>query len=155
MIDQNSQDIFFMQRALELACDAAKLDEVPVGAILVVNNEIMGQGFNCPISTCDPSAHAEIVALRDGAKKIGNYRLIDTVLYVTLEPCMMCVGAIIHARVKRVVFGASDPKTGAIVSIFCAQEAAKPNHKFEFTGGVMASECSKLLADFFVGKRLK
>jgi tRNA(adenine34) deaminase len=147
MLDINSQDIFFMQRALELAEKAKNANEVPVGAIVVTNNEIIGEGFNCPISSCDPTAHAEIIALRQAAQKLNNYRLPGVILYVTLEPCAMCVGAMLHARIKRLVFGASDPKTGAVVN------EKKPNHKIERQNNILAAECGKILSDFFKARR--
>src|SRR3990167_11165131 len=106
----------WMQRALTLAKQAEKIGEVPVGAVLVFNDEIIGEGYNQPISQCDPTAHAEMIALRQGAKTLGNYRLLGTTLYVTLEPCVMCAGAMVHARISRLVFGAKDPKVGAIIS---------------------------------------
>jgi tRNA(adenine34) deaminase len=154
-----SKDVFsdadakWMQYAIQLAEKAAINNEVPVGAVLVFNNKIIGEGGNCPITTCDPSAHAEMIALRAGAKKINNYRLLDSTLYVTLEPCLMCVGAIIHARVKRVVFGAFDLKTGAVVSAFQMHEDQKLNHRVSYQGGLHAEQCGKLLSDFFKAKR--
>lgn len=146
------QDIHWMRHAIHLAQAAACQQEVPVGAILVRNNEIIGQGSNCPISSCDPTAHAEIIALRQGAQSLQNYRLIDTTLYVTLEPCVMCLGAIVHARVKRVVFGAYDAKAGAVESIFNLL-SEKFNHRAEFVGGVLGEECGNLLSDFFQTRR--
>jgi tRNA(adenine34) deaminase len=118
MLNTNSQDILFMRRAIELAQQAKTAGEVPVGAVAVIDNEIVGTGFNCPIGTCDPTAHAEIIALKQAAQKLNNYRLPEVTLYVTLEPCVMCVGAMLHARIKRLVFGATDPKTGAVTSVF-------------------------------------
>jgi tRNA(adenine34) deaminase len=146
-------DIFWMQQALQCAEFAARNHEVPVGAVLVSNNEIIGEGLNRPIGNCDPTAHAEIIALRDGAKKINNYRLLDSTLYVTLEPCIMCVGAIVHARVKRVVFGAYDPKAGAVTSVFKMSDATQLNHRVMYEGGVLAEQCGKLLVDFFRARR--
>ena len=119
----------------------------------MLNNEIIGEGFNCSIQTCDPTAHAEIIALRQAAQKLNNYRLPEVTLYVTLEPCMMCVGAMIHARIKRLVFGASDPKTGAVISVFKILDERKLNHRIEFQSDVLADECGKILSDFFRGKR--
>ncbi|MBU0744589.1 MAG: tRNA adenosine(34) deaminase TadA [Gammaproteobacteria bacterium] len=153
MIDNNSQDVFFMQQALFLSQRAQSFGEVPVGAVVVINNEIIGEGFNCPISATDPTAHAEIIALRDAAKKLDNYRLPGVTLYVTLEPCVMCVGAMLHARIDRLVFGASDPKAGAVVSVFNVLSEKKLNHRIEFSGGILASECGKILSDFFKDKR--
>jgi tRNA(adenine34) deaminase len=146
-------DIFYMQLALEQAKQAQTLDEVPVGAIAVLNNEIIGRGYNCPISTQDPTAHAEIIALRQAATAIKNYRLLDVTLYVTLEPCMMCVGAMLHARIKRLVFGTKDPKTGVVTSVMQLLEHPSLNHKITYESGILATECSKLLSDFFAGKR--
>lgn len=146
-------DVSWMQHAITLAETAAKQDEVPVGAVLVLNDTIIGESYNSPIKKCDPTAHAEILALREGAKVINNYRLIDTTLYVTLEPCLMCVGAIIHARVKRVVFGAYDPRAGAVCSAFHMNEDNKLNHRVVYEGGILAEECGKLLTDFFKVRR--
>jgi len=154
MPDTNSQDIFFMQHALMLAEKAKSANEVPVGAIVVINDEIIGEGFNCPISTCDPTAHAEIIALRQAAQKLNNYRLPEVTLYVTLEPCVMCVGAMLHARVKRLVFGASDPKTGAVVSVFKLLDEKNSNHRIEHHGHILAIECGKILSDFFKARRI-
>ena len=150
-----SPDTYWMRYALELALKAARAGEVPVGAVLVRDNKIIGEGWNRPIGSCDPTAHAEIQALRAGAKQLDNYRLLDTTLYVTLEPCAMCAGAIIHARVKRVVFGAHDPKGGAAGSVFEILGTDKLNHKVEFSGGVLAQECGDLLSEFFRIKRNK
>lgn len=146
-------DQFFMQQAIELAKTAEKNQEVPVGAVLVLDNKIIAAGWNRPITACDPSAHAEIIALREGAKHLGNYRLIDTTLYVTLEPCAMCVGALVHARVKRVVFGAFDPKAGAVQSALPLGSASHFNHKIEYQGGVLADTCGQLLSEFFKARR--
>jgi len=156
MSNQIEKDTFFMHRALELAKQAANIQEVPVGAILVSdNNIIVGEGFNCPISSCDPTAHAEIVALRAAAQKLNNYRLPTLTLYVTLEPCIMCLGAILHARIQRLVFGAHDPKTGAVESLFQIPQEPKLNHQLPYTSGILADECSKLLTDFFKCRRIK
>lgn len=146
-------DIVWMQHAIRLAETAAQHGEVPVGAVLVLDNQIIGEGWNRPISQHDPSAHAEIVALRDAANKIKNYRLVDTTMYVTLEPCLMCVGALVHARVKRVVFGASDPKTGAVQSMFQLGESQKFNHQIQYTSGVLSVQCGELLRQFFQKRR--
>jgi tRNA(adenine34) deaminase len=142
-----------MRRALALARRAAEAGEVPVGAVLVKDDAIVGEGWNHPISAHDPTAHAEIGALRAGAAALGNYRLIDTTLYVTLEPCVMCAGAIVHARVKRLVFGAPDPKTGAAGSVFDVFGSGKVNHVVQVDGGVLAEECGRLLTDFFRQRR--
>jgi tRNA(adenine34) deaminase len=129
------------------------LGEVPVGAVLVHENTIIGEGFNHPIQLKDPTAHAEIMALRAGAKTLNNYRLLDTTLYVTLEPCIMCVGAILHARVKRLVFGAFDPKTGAVDSVFKIPSEPKLNHRLIIQGDILAEESSALLKKFFQSRR--
>ncbi len=151
--EQESLDIFWMQYALELANRAESEGEVPVGAIVVYDEQVIGEGWNSPISDNDPTAHAEIMALRSAAKKINNYRLLDTTLYVTLEPCIMCAGAIIHSRVKRVVYGAKDPKAGAAESAFEILGTDCLNHQVEVTRGVLASECGQVLTDFFRRKR--
>jgi tRNA(adenine34) deaminase len=153
MTEQTQSDLFYMQQAITLAKTAAANQEVPVGAVLVLENNIVGSGWNHPIQACDPTAHAEIIALREGATTIGNYRLLNTTLYVTLEPCIMCVGAIVHARVKRVVFGAFDPKAGAVQSVFPMSGATKLNHRVEYMGGLLAEECGKFLTDFFRERR--
>lgn len=145
----------YMQIALELAADAAEAGEVPVGAIVVKDGAIVGRGYNAPISTHDPSAHAEIRAMRDAANNLGNYRLVGCTLYVTLEPCAMCTGAIQHARIARVVFGASDPKTGACGSVVNLMEEARLNHHATVEGGVMAQECGSALSAFFAARRGK
>lgn len=142
-----------MQAALELARQAAGVNEVPVGAVVVLDGEIVGRGFNQPIGRHDPTAHAEIMALRDAAARLGNYRLPGCTLYVTLEPCVMCTGAIIHARVARVVFGARDPKTGAAGSVVDLYGEARLNHHADIEGGVLAEECGALLSGFFAAKR--
>lgn len=142
-----------MREALGLAREAGAAGEVPVGAIVVKEGIIIGRGYNSPIARHDPTAHAEIRALRDAAEKIGNYRLPDCELYVTLEPCAMCVGAIMHARIAHVVFGASDPKTGAAGSVVNLFDETKLNHHAEVTGGVMADECAVLLKEFFAARR--
>lgn len=147
-------DQHWMQHALELAKLAADQGEVPVGAVVVKDNEIIGSGANQPISNHDPSAHAEIVALRAAGQALQNYRLIDCTLYVTLEPCSMCAGAIIHARVGTVVFGAADPRTGAAGSVFQTLIDARHNHTVRVRGGLMANECSELLQRFFRERRL-
>ena len=144
----------WMRQALAQAQVAADLDEVPVGAVLVdAAGELLAIGHNQPISAHDPSAHAEIVALRAAAKKLGNYRLPDTTLYVTLEPCTMCVGALVHARVKRLVYGATEPKSGAIESTHRLFESGQYNHQPEIEGGLLAGECSQLLSAFFEARR--
>jgi tRNA(adenine34) deaminase len=142
-----------MRRAIELAGQAAALDEVPVGAVLVLDGRIVGEGYNAPISQSDPTAHAEIRALRAAAAACGNYRLPGSVLYVTLEPCPMCVGAILHARVARVVFGAPDPKTGAAGSVVDLFASERLNHHASVTGGILAEDCAALLRQFFAQRR--
>jgi tRNA(adenine34) deaminase len=148
-------DIDWMQYALKLAERAQQEGEVPVGAVLVLNDEIIGEGWNRPIAAHDPTAHAEIMALRAGAEKLGNYRLNDTTLYVTLEPCIMCAGAMVHARIKRLVFGASDPKTGAVGSVFDILCFPQLNHRVDSVGGILAEECSAILSSFFSSLRAK
>lgn len=151
----SDRDIFWMQRAIHLAEQAAVADEVPVGAVLVYNDEIIGEGFNRPISHCDPTSHAEIIALRQGAEKIGNYRLLKSTLYVTLEPCIMCAGAMVHARIDQLIYGAADLKAGAIVSQANILEHAFLNHKVKHKGGLLADQCGQLLSQFFREKRSK
>lgn len=146
-------DYYWMEQALSLAAKAETEGEVPVGAVLVLNDQRLSEGWNCPISHVDPTAHAEIIALRSGAIKINNYRLIDTTLYVTLEPCLMCVGALIQARIKRLVFGAYDPKAGAIESI-CQGLVIPSNHRLVYAGGLLAERCGELLSAFFQKRRL-
>lgn len=142
-----------MRAALELAREAGALDEVPVGALVVCEGEIVGRGFNRPIGAHDPTAHAEIMALRDAAARLGNYRLPGCTLYVTLEPCAMCSGAIMHARIARVVFGARDPKTGVAGSVIDLFGERRLNHHAEVTGGVLAEECGAMLSAFFAARR--
>ncbi|MFZ2314903.1 MAG: tRNA adenosine(34) deaminase TadA [Gammaproteobacteria bacterium] len=148
-----SDDLFWMQRAIQLAEQAGIAGEVPVGAVVVLDGQIIGEGSNRPITNNDPSAHAELVALRQAAEKIGNYRLLDTTLYVTLEPCMMCAGAMVHARVKRLVYGALDFKAGVIQSKTNLLDLSFLNHKVEHEGGVLADECGSLLSEFFRKRR--
>lgn len=142
-----------MQHALELAGDAARAGEVPVGAVVVVGGEIVGRGFNRPITSTDPTAHAEVVALRDAAQQLGNYRLTGATLYVTVEPCLMCVGALVHARVGTLVYGAPEPKAGAIDSTQRAHEHAALNHRMTIVSGVLASESRELMQRFFKERR--
>ena len=149
----NERDSFWMQHALELAKRAALDGEVPVGAVLVLENEIIGEAYNQPILRHDPTAHAEMLALRAGANKIGNYRLLNSTLYVTLEPCFMCAGAMVHARIQRLVFGAPDPKTGAIMSVARVLDEACMNHRVEYAGGMMEKECGDELRLFFRERR--
>ncbi|HTO49737.1 MAG TPA: tRNA adenosine(34) deaminase TadA [Burkholderiales bacterium] len=143
----------FMRIALATAAEAAERGEVPVGAVVVADGAIVGRGFNAPISKHDPSAHAEIAALRDAAAKLGNYRLPACDLYVTLEPCVMCAGAIMQARIRRLVFGAADPKTGACGGVVDLFAELRLNHHTTVTGGVLAEECGALLKQFFSARR--
>ena len=154
-MEDDSFDMRSMREALALARDAWAAGEVPVGAVVVKDGEIVGRGFNAPISRHDPSAHAEIMALRNAAENLGNYRLAGCSLYVTLEPCVMCMGAIFHARVERVVYGASDPKTGACGSIIDLPAETRLNHHAEVLGGVLADECGGMLSGFFAQRRGK
>ncbi len=147
-------DIDFMQQAIVLAMQAAAQKEVPVGAIVVKDGVVIGRGSNAPISLNDPSAHAEMLALRDAAKNIGNYRLVDCTLYVTLEPCAMCAGAIQHARISRLVYGAADPKTGACGSVVDLMSEPKLNHHTQVDAGILAEDCGHLLSAFFKARRL-
>jgi tRNA(adenine34) deaminase len=142
-------DQHWMKFAMDMAKKAESLGEVPVGAVLVKDDELIAEGWNQPIQSHDASAHAEIMAIRQAGEALNNYRLIDTTLYVTLEPCPMCVGAMIHARIKRLVFGAFDPKTGAAGTVFDLLQAVQHNHRVEVTGGVMEPECREQLQQFF------
>lgn len=146
-------DESLMREALALAEDAARAGEVPVGAVVVRGGEIVGRGSNRPIGTSDPTAHAEIVAMREAAARLGNYRLVGCELFVTLEPCAMCVGAMLHARLARVVYGAPDPKTGACGGAVALSAEAKLNHHTGFEGGLLAADCGALLRRFFAGRR--
>ncbi|NKI70176.1 tRNA adenosine(34) deaminase TadA [Collimonas pratensis] len=148
------RDAIYMQQAISQARNAWALGEVPVGALIVKNGQIIATGFNQPIGNHDPTAHAEIMALRAAATILGNYRLPGCEMYVTLEPCAMCAGAMLHARLARVVYGASDPKTGACGSVLNLFEQEKLNHHTELTAGVMAEECGTLLKEFFAERRL-
>jgi len=148
-----SEPEIWMQHALSLARLGESVGEVPVGAVVVMNNEIIGEGWNQPISTNDPSAHAEIIALRSAAARLKNYRLTGADLYVTLEPCAMCAGAIIHARMTRVLFGARDPRTGAAGSVFDILGSGQLNHSVTVIPGIMDQECGTILREFFKNKR--
>jgi tRNA(adenine34) deaminase len=150
---QSDDDAQFMRTALALAGDAGRRGEVPVGAVVVADGAIVGRGFNAPISMHDPSAHAEIAALRDAAVRTGNYRLPGCDLYVTLEPCAMCAGAIMQARIRRLVFGAPDPKTGACGGVVDLFVEPRLNHHTLVTGGLLAEECGAILKEFFAGRR--
>jgi tRNA(adenine34) deaminase len=149
----DTRDVAFMQRALDLAARAEAEGEVPVGALVVLNEEVIGEGWNRPIAGHDPTAHAEIVALRAAAQHLRNYRLTGATLYVTLEPCPMCAGAMVHARIGRVVYGATDPIAGSAGSAFNILQAETLNHRIEIVSGVMADESSKRLREFFRRKR--
>ena len=143
----------FMRAALDEARRALEAGEVPVGAIVVLDGQIIGRGFNQPISANDPTAHAEIVALRAASRARGNYRLVGTTLYVTIEPCLMCVGAMVHARVGTLVFGATEPKSGAVVSSCRAHELPSLNHRVEVVGGVLEEDCRAIIQEFFKTRR--
>ncbi len=152
-LEGSQVDQRWMQRALALAEQAAAKGEVPVGAVLVRDGQLIAEGHNRPITDHDPSGHAEMIALRAAAKLEGNYRLTGTTLYVTLEPCVMCAGAIIHARVQRLVFGAADPRAGAVHSLYDVIANPRLNHRVEWVGGVLEAECGQLLRDFFRARR--
>jgi tRNA(adenine34) deaminase len=149
----DSEDQTYMRRALALAAQAAAAGEVPVGAVLVRDGEVIGEGWNRPISDCDPSAHAEIVALRAAAQRVGNYRLPGSTLYVTIEPCTMCAGALVHARVARVVYGAPEPKAGVAASNLQLFAAPHFNHRIACEGGLLQADCAALISDFFRARR--
>jgi tRNA(Arg) A34 adenosine deaminase TadA len=142
-----------MRLALTEAARAQAAGEVPVGAVITLNGVVVGAGFNSPISSVDPTAHAEVVALRAAAKALSNYRLTGTNIYVTVEPCLMCVGAMIHARVARVIFGTTEPKAGALVSSTRAHETPGLNHRLQVTGGVLEDECRRVMQEFFASRR--
>ena len=142
-----------MQQALALAEQAAEKGEVPVGAVVVADGEVIGKGFNCPVDATDPTAHAEIVAMRDAAKTVGNYRLSGCELYVTIEPCTMCLGAMVHARISRVIFGAPEPRAGALASNPILLDAGYFNHKIEWVGGILEDDCRHQIKDFFKQRR--
>jgi tRNA(adenine34) deaminase len=149
----SAQDKQFMQRALALACKAQEQGEVPVGAVLVNDNQIVGEGWNQSIANCDPSAHAEMIAIREAATACQNYRLLGSTLYVTLEPCAMCAGAMIHARIQRLVYATKDPRTGAAGSVFQLLQSPHLNHAVEISAGLFADEAKQLLQQFFQAKR--
>ena len=150
----SAHDAAFMQVALEQAGESAEAGEIPVGAVVVVSGEVVATGQNRSIRDSDPSAHAEVVALRAAGNTLSNYRLTDATLYVTLEPCAMCIGAIVQGRVTRVVFGAYDPKAGAVGSVIDLSDSPAFNHRFEIMGGVLAEECGAVLKEFFSERRL-
>jgi tRNA(adenine34) deaminase len=147
------QDEYWMRRAIELAAQGEAADEVPVGAVIVRDNQLIGEGFNQSISKHDPTAHAEIVALRMAARQAKNYRLVGATLYVTLEPCTMCVGALVHARIARLVYGTTEPKAGAVESKSRLLDSEHFNHRLESVGGVCATECQQQLSQFFLRRR--
>jgi len=149
----HSEDEYFMAMALEEAIKAGEEGEVPIGAVLVADGQMIARSHNRPIALSDPTAHAEILVLREGAGKFGNYRLSGSTLYVTLEPCAMCAGALLQARVKRLVFGAEDPKAGAVRSFYLLLEDARQNHRVEVTGGVFQENCRQVLRQFFQERR--
>ncbi|PID42340.1 MAG: tRNA adenosine(34) deaminase TadA [Gammaproteobacteria bacterium] len=146
-------DEYWMNRALALAQEAARRNEVPVGALLVCDDTVIGEGFNQPILSLDATAHAEICAIRQAGQIVGNYRLPGATLYVTIEPCTMCVGAMVHARIDRLVFGAPEPKSGAVVSASRLLDHPAMNHKVEYLGGILSGQCAGLMSDFFARRR--
>lgn len=149
----SDKDQYFMQQCLALAEQAASFDEVPVGAVIVLDNEIIGQGYNQPISSNDPSAHAEIIALRDAAAHLGNYRLPGATLYVTVEPCTMCAGALVQARIARLVFGTPEPRSGAVCSHKQVLDGAHLNHRVSYESGCLEDSAKALIQDFFRKRR--
>lgn len=151
--DFSAEDLHWMERAILLAAQGEALGEVPVGAVIVQDGEILGEGFNQPISSCDPSAHAEIVALRQAAARVNNYRLVNSTIYVTLEPCTMCVGALVHARISRLVYGTLEQKAGAVVSKSRLLDSDYFNHKVNYSGGLLAEQCQHQLSNFFAKRR--
>lgn len=152
-VAQQQLDDVFMRQALALAARAEALGEVPVGAVIVVNGQVVGEGFNQPIARHDPTAHAEVMAMRQAGRRLGNYRLLGATLYVTLEPCAMCAGAMVHGRVQRLVFGAADPRTGAVGSVHDLVRCPAFNHQLAVTSGVLGAECGALLTSFFRRRR--
>lgn len=152
-MSQLTEDQYFMKMAMEMASQAEEKGEVPVGAVLVKEGKVISTGFNLSISLHDPSAHAEMQCIRQAGKRLENYRLVDTTLYVTLEPCPMCAGAMVHSRVARLVFGASDTKTGAAGSVIDIVKHPQFNHQLEVSSGILASECSEQLSHFFRRRR--
>jgi tRNA(adenine34) deaminase len=153
MAEAGKVDTKFMEAALAEARLAAERREVPVGAVVVVEGRIVGRAGNRTIADCDPTAHAEIIALREAAKAVGNYRLLGATLYVTIEPCAMCTGAMVHARIARLVYGAEDPKGGAVRSCFSILDSPQLNHRVEVTSGILADEAAAVLKDFFAARR--
>ena len=153
MTGNRSDDLSFMKAALDEARGAASQGEVPVGAVVVVEGQIVGRSGNRTISDCDPTAHAELIALRQAAKAVGNYRLVEASLYVTIEPCAMCAGAMVQARIARLIYGADDPKGGAVRTCFSVLDHPQLNHHVDVTSGVSAEESAALLKDFFAARR--
>jgi tRNA(adenine34) deaminase len=153
MTEQEQIDQNYMRLALEQGQLAFDCGEVPVGAVVVFAGQVIGRGYNKPITSLDPSAHAEVVALRDAAKNIGNYRLPGATLYVTVEPCTMCTGLLVHSRIERLVYGTTEPKSGVIESAMCLLDRPFYNHKIDILGGVLATEASTLMSDFFTMRR--
>jgi tRNA(adenine34) deaminase len=153
MTDQIQNDRYFMAKALEQGQLAFDAGEVPVGAVVVLDGKVIGRGFNQPITSLDPSAHAEIVAIRDAAKNVGNYRLSGATLYVTVEPCAMCSGCIVHSRIERLVYGTTEPKAGVVESAMTLLEKSFLNHKVETCSGVMSDEAADLMSSFFKMRR--
>ena len=149
-----NKELYFMERALAQAQKAYEEDEVPVGAVLIIDNEIVAEGHNQPINTNDPTSHAEINVIREATKELNNYRLENSSIYVTLEPCLMCCGAMIHARIENLIFSTTDPKSGAVVSNSRALDFNFTNHKINYSQGLLSEESSKLLKQFFANKRL-
>lgn len=147
-------DEFYMSHAISEACQAEINGEVPVGAVIVLNRRIIGSGFNCPIGLTDPTAHAEIQAIRAAARQIGNYRLTGSTLYVTVEPCAMCAGSLINARISRLVYGTPDLRAGAIESVFRIADNSSLNHRVEVTSGILAEECREIMQSFFRARRI-
>lgn len=150
-----NSDSDFMRRAMALAEQAASEGEVPVGALVVRDGQVIGEGYNQPISSCDPTGHAEIVAMRKACETLQNYRLSGCHLYVTIEPCTMCVGAMIHARIDKIIFGAAEPRAGALQSQLRLMDRDHYNHSIEWQGGVLAEECGEIISSFFRRKRSK
>ena len=150
---QKKTDQFWMSVAIELAKQAGESGEVPVGAVLILDNKMIGKGRNQSIELNDPSAHAEIQALREGGSKIGNYRLNGSKIYVTIEPCTMCIGALVHARIEKLIFGAREPKSGAVSYVKDILEKSSFNHRFKVIEGVLEDECSQLMINFFRARR--
>jgi len=148
-----NKDEEYMQLALQQAQLAYDAGEVPVGAVVVLDDEVIGEGYNCPITTLDPSAHAEVTAIRNAAENIGNYRLSGATLYVTVEPCSMCTGLLVHSRIKRLVFGTKEPKSGAVESAITLLNSDFYNHTIEVSSGILSNKCSQIMTDFFQMRR--